>query len=344
MPQPYYIRDLIRLATITGILTGWLSLCAGAQAIEVLQTGREVSLRGLSVVTDRVIWASGSKGTVAKSLDGGKTWNWMTVPGYEARDFRDIEAFDENNALVIAIAHPAHILRTNDGGKTWRLVYENSAKGMFLDAMDFTGDENGIVVGDVVNGHLFLARTADGGNTWREEISRFIVSDTTEGCFASSGTNIRLDPDGGYHFVTGGLRSRMISGSAAVVLPFDHSRTSTGANSLAVAPGRRLMIAVGGDFTADSLRIRNCFISRDGGQTWQPPEVPPYGYRSCVEFVSPGRAVTCGLNGVDITEDEGRTWTIISKDSFHTCRKAKNGRAVFFSGNNGRIGRLRGWK
>lgn len=310
-----------------------------AQHIETLQSGRGVSLRGLSVVDDKVVWVSGSKGTVARSTDGGRHWDWMLVPGYETRDFRDIEGFDENTAVIIAIAEPAHILRTTDGGKSWKLVYENNAKGMFLDAMDFSGNQSGIVVGDVTGGHLFIARTSDGGLTWRESIEPYTSADSTEGCFASSGTNIRLNSKGDYFFVTGGRKSRVISPRAAVALPFDNSKSSTGANSIAVSTNGRLIV-VGGDFASDTLRSRNCFVSVDNGQTWMACSQSPRGYRSCVEFLSPKQVITCGLNGVDISDDAGLTWRPISADSYHVCRKAKQGSAVFLSGNNGQIGKL----
>src|SRR3989337_1198567 len=121
------------------------------------------------------------------------------------------------------------------------------------------------------------------------------------------------------------------------------SKSSTGANSLAIRRSKGktdLWIAVGGDFTADSLRDRNCFLSKDAGKSWGSPRISPTGYRSCVEFISDTKLITCGLNGVDLSEDEGNTWKKISSDSFHACRKAKKGDAVFFSGNNGRIGKL----
>src|SRR5215467_12931421 len=102
--------------------------------VVMLTSGTQTSLRGLSVVNDNVIWVSGSHGTVGKSLNSGKNWNWMTVKGFEGKDFRDIEAFDANTAIIMAVDSPAYILKTVDGGATWKVVYENKTKGMFLDA------------------------------------------------------------------------------------------------------------------------------------------------------------------------------------------------------------------
>ena len=111
--------------------------------VEVINTGVKTSLRGLSVVNNNVVWVSGSNGMVGKSSNAGKNWKWMTVKGFEKNDFRDIEAFDANTAIIMSIADPAYILKTTDGGDTWKVVYENKTKGMFLDAMEFRDPLNG---------------------------------------------------------------------------------------------------------------------------------------------------------------------------------------------------------
>src|SRR6476660_3425577 len=80
----------------------------------LLTSGTKTSLRGLSVVNDNVIWVSGSHGMVGKSLNSGKNWNWMTVKGFEKVEFRDIEAFDGNTAIIMAVDSPAYILKTID--------------------------------------------------------------------------------------------------------------------------------------------------------------------------------------------------------------------------------------
>ena len=144
-----------------------LMQAGNAQSVKIIATGIKSSMRGLSVVNDKTIWVSGSGGMVGKSVDSGNTWKWMPVKGFEKTEFRDIEAFDEKTAVIMAVDAPAYILRTIDGGENWQTVYENKTKGMFLDAMEFWNEESGIVIGDPIDNKLFIARTFDGGKNWR---------------------------------------------------------------------------------------------------------------------------------------------------------------------------------
>ncbi len=100
------------------------------------------------------------------------------------------------------------------------------------------------------------------------------------------------------------------------------------------------MIVVGGDYTQKDFADKNCFITNDGGNSWQTPKVSPGGYRSCVEFLQKDEWITCGLNGVDISNDNGTNWKSISNEGFHVVRKAKKGTAVYFAGGNGRVGKM----
>jgi photosystem II stability/assembly factor-like uncharacterized protein len=326
------------------------SIVANAQnhlpAVEMLTSGTQTSLRGLSVVNDNVVWVSGSNGTVGKTTNGGKNWKWFTVKGFEKKEFRDIEAFDAVTAVIMAVGEPAYILKTNDGGESWKVVYENKMKGMFFDAMEFWNEQSGIVIGDPVDGRFFIARTFDGGSVWNDiPFENRPAADSGEACFAASGTNIRaLDRDEAV-FVTGGTKSRLFTRNSKIDLPLIQGTESTGANSISVydddkRKGGRRMIVVGGDFKADSSQTKNCFLTTDHGRTWYAPKIPPHGYRSCVEFLSKQDIVTCGLNGVDYSYDGGKTFTLISQSGFHVCRIAKYGPSVFLAGSNGTVARL----
>jgi photosystem II stability/assembly factor-like uncharacterized protein len=100
------------------------------------------------------------------------------------------------------------------------------------------------------------------------------------------------------------------------------------------------LVIAGGDFANDQDTTGNAYLSNDGGKSWQRPAVPPSGYRSCVAYLDEKRLITCGTSGVDISDDGGRVWQSLSKESFHVCQKAKKGDAVFLAGKNGRIARL----
>jgi hypothetical protein len=314
--------------------------------VELLTSGTKSSIRGLSVVNDNVVWVSGSNGTVGKTTNGGKTWKWITVKGFEKNDFRDIEAFDATTAVIVAVAEPGYILKTNDGGDSWKVVYENKTKGIFLDAMEFWNEQAGIVVGDPIGGRFFIARTFDGGTSWQDiPFDKRPVADSGEACFAASGTNIRaLDRDEAV-FVSGGLKSRLFTKNEPKTLPIIQGKETAGANSIAVWDHQKLnggkhMIVAGGDFNADSSNEKNCFITDDGGKTWKAPHTPPHGYRSCVEYFSKKDVFCCGLNGVDYSFDGGRNWKWISKEGFHVCRGSKLGAAVYLAGNNGKVAKI----
>ena len=317
-------------------------IVAHTQTVQVIVKDKKASLRGLSVVSDKVVWVSGSNGTVGKSEDGGDTWNWYTVKGFEKTDFRDIEAFDNMTAVIMGVAEPAYILKTVDGGDSWKVVFQNNNKGMFLDAMEFWNEMSGIVIGDPIDNKVFVARTFDGGSTWKNiPPQNYPVADSGEACFASSGTNIVALSLQEPVFVTGGSRSRMFIRDRRINMPILQGTESSGANSVAVksVKKKKTIIVVGGDFKSADATTKNCVITTDLGNTFTTPSVPPHGYRSCVEYLDKDNWLSCGLNGVDYSTDNGSTWVWISKEGFHVCKKAKKGKAVFFAG-AGKIGKL----
>jgi hypothetical protein len=318
------------------------------EVIEMLSEGKKISLRGLSVVSNQIIWVSGSGGTVGKSMDGGKTFNWIVVPGFEKRDFRDIEAYDDQKAIIMAVAEPAVILKTVNGGKDWYKVFEDSTKGMFLDAMHAAG-KNIQVIGDPINGKAFFAMSTNEGETWKTNPIDGIVLNEGEAFFASSGTNLQISESktifkGGTLMVTGGKVSRLLNvrdQRDQYSLPLLQGKESTGANSIAISPSGKNAFIVGGDFAKDTLRSGNAIaVQLEPSVQFNQPQTPPFGYRSCVIYLTNKTLLACGTSGVDISKDGGINWENISKKSFHVVQKAKKGNAIYLAGGSGRIAKL----
>lgn len=320
----------------------FLACALRAQKIEMLSLANPASLRGLCAVNDRVVWVSGSAGTVGLSTDAGINWKWITVPGYEKTDFRDVEAFSDQEALIMGITEPAVILKTKDGGKTWKKTFQDSSRSVFLDAMDFSGN-NGILIGDPVDNKIFLARTVNGGDSWKIVTGKGrSVCEPGEAFFAASGTNIKWLHANQYAYVSGGKESKLyLDDSRKFPLLLSHGNESSGANSIAVNPTNpNTAFIAGGDFSKDSIISGNAVIISFHPFHQQIPHNPPHGYRSCVEYINDRMLICCGTSGVDISADGGMNWKLISTRSFHVCRKAKTGKVIYLAGAHGAVGRL----
>jgi photosystem II stability/assembly factor-like uncharacterized protein len=322
--------------------------------VQVLTSGTNTSLRGMSTPSDDIIWVSGSNGTIARSVDAGKSWRWLIVEGFEKKDFRDIEAFDSSTAIAMAVDNPAFIIKTTDGGTTWKKVFERTMEGMFLDAMDFKNKKDGICVGDpLINKKLnkrffYILKTHDGGDTWEEDTTNTIPpAQTGEAIFAASGTNIYFldNTDFEYAFVTGGTVSKLYmigrkgKESKVVNVPVIHGKETTGIFSMATNK-RKAFYCIGGDYKMPEAPFLNYSYTLDGGDNWRSsPVALPFGYRSCIQIIEGKRLVACGSTGVDFGENGQNEWKKVSLESFNVCMVGK-GKQVFFAGEKGKIGKL----
>ncbi|BAU52959.1 Ycf48-like protein precursor [Mucilaginibacter gotjawali] len=338
------MKNFFKYAVVAGCLL--FNLGVNAQSITLLQQGNATSIRGLSVVDDHVAWISGSKGTVAKTTDGGKTWDWQQVKSFEKADFRDIEAFSDKEAVIMSSGTPALILKTTDGGASWKVKYSNADTAYFFDAMDFADKKHGYVLGDPINNKFVLMETKDGGETW-SPFKYLPDALPGEAAFAASGTCLRVDSTNEIDIVTGGQRSRhliLIDDKIApgkwvkIDLELLHGKASQGAFSVANGDGT---VIVGGDYQKDGL-------STSVAEYWYPIDEhsgayslankPPSGFQSCVEYISERTFLSTGTPGSNITTDGGKTWAKIDDTSFNVCRKAKHGKLVLLAGNGGKIG------
>src|SRR4051794_6469069 len=159
---------MIKAYTII-VLTLLLTNSAHSQWVKQ-HVNTTASFRGLSVVNEKVVWASGTGGTVIRTIDGGKTWNVIVVPGAEKLDFRDIEAFDANTAYILSIGNgeSSRIYKTIDGGTNWNLQFKNADAKAFFDAIACKSPSRCFAMADPIDNSFPLIGTVDGGAHWRE--------------------------------------------------------------------------------------------------------------------------------------------------------------------------------
>jgi photosystem II stability/assembly factor-like uncharacterized protein len=134
-------------------------------------------LRGIHSIGNGIAWASGTNGTVLRTTDDGDHWQLCATPsGAEVLDFRGIQAFDANTAIVMSSGKGdlSRLYKTTDGCLTWKLVFTNPDKNGFWDALRFSkpwpkvlSKTDGVLIGDPVAGTFSVFLTSDSGETWR---------------------------------------------------------------------------------------------------------------------------------------------------------------------------------
>jgi photosystem II stability/assembly factor-like uncharacterized protein len=283
------------------------------------------SLRGLSVVSEKVVWTSGSGGTVLRTLDGGVHWESLKVAGAEALDFRDVAGFDGKTALIMSSGSgdASRVYLTGDGGEHWKLVLPNPDKTGFFDAMKFWDRKHGMLLGDPVDGHFTIFTTEDGGMSWTKATQPAALKD--EGAFAASGTCLALLGKQEAWFGSGGAGGGRVFHTADAGIswrvantPLSGEVASAGIFSLKFIDPEH-GIAVGGDYQQPSATARTLALTSYGGQTWMAPAAGiSNGFRSAVTYVKREKLlVAVGTSGSDYSIDGGRTWITLSQDKLN---------------------------
>jgi photosystem II stability/assembly factor-like uncharacterized protein len=340
---------MINKLKTTLLLSGILLVAnfLNAQTIVNIQQGKQpASIRGMSVINDSLAWISGSKGSIAITRNGGKTWNWQQVKGFEKADFRAIEAFSDKEAIIMSSGTPALVLKTTDGGANWQVKYKNTDTSYFFDAMGFADHLHGYILGDPTDGKFLIMETKDGGETWNLFKNRPDAL-PGEAAFAASGTCLRVTKDK-ITIASGGTASAELTlitkGSSASSwqqkkLPFPHQKASQGAFSVAMNGSTEVF--VGGDY-ADDKRSDSvaCYTINNSGKFIFPKQSLA-SFQSCVEYAGAAIFIATGTTGSNISVDGGKTWTKIDDTSFNVCGKAKHGKLILFAGNGEKTGILK---
>jgi hypothetical protein len=120
-------------------------------------------------ISSGVVWAfcpTGLQGIAWRSTDAGAHFKPLTIPHCCANS-TSIGVVSNNVAVLSGNAAGTHLLRTIDGGATWR---PNQAPANIVDWGSFAFfDSTGLALGSVTRtGEIELLRTTDAGASWRQ--------------------------------------------------------------------------------------------------------------------------------------------------------------------------------
>ena len=347
-----------------------LSAAASARAQwQIERSGTTASLRGIHAVTADIAWASGSNGSVLRTLNGGQNWRACAVPaGAEKLDFRSVWAWDADHAMVMSSGPgtQSRLYSTHDGCRTWRLVFTNPDADGFWDSLQFDGTRFGVILGDPVQGSFTMFVTYDGGGQWTRQVNPCLrTMDPKQGAFAASNQSLAIVPlqDANSAAGTGTNHQIWFGTSGGWVYSFELapleliSATSGGNAANACTHSRALPlgtkdsagifalafhdtnngVVVGGDYAAPQNGT-NTAASTTDGIYWRVALHPPAGYRSTVAWnPTDGSWIAAGSTGSDISRDNGNTWQPLDHGNWNAIS------LPFVVGPDGRIARLISW-
>lgn len=317
------------------------------------------SFRGLSVVNDNIVWVSGSKGSVLRTTNSGKTWDTLNPKDYCHKDFRDIHAWNSKHAVIMSSGDSSVLLETKDGGVSWKLIYHDNRKGSFFDAIDVQKN-NILLVGDGIpnqNPYIILIdknRKVHYFNDfpfvhfehfWHWACLAGRRNDTFT-FFAASGSNVQwfgknrfgiipVSRDSSY-YITGKYSKRKPMKNWAKEkyksnsLMFDQlsnipfkSQKAGGAYSF-LAIDKSTILAVGGSFYMPDSGNQSAFYSNDQGKNWQVASTSVSGYRSGLAYHPKTKlCISTGPNGTDFSTDKGKNWKTTQLGGFNVCAFSK---------------------
>jgi photosystem II stability/assembly factor-like uncharacterized protein len=244
-------------------------------ALTAQQSGTTNRLQAVSPVNSRVVWASGVGGTFVRTIDGGRTWQAGVVAGAETLQFRDVQGVSEDVAYLLSsgTGTDSRIYKTENGGQSWTLQFENQDPNAFYDCFAFWTPDRGLTTSDSVNG-VFPAILTRDGDTWDDIGNRLPPAQPGEASFAASGTCVATQGKRRAWIGTGGAAKARILATVdggrtwnAYDTPIIQGTASSGVFSVDFRDAFHGILG-GGELATPTVISNTVARSADGGRTW----------------------------------------------------------------------------
>lgn len=270
-------------------------------------SGVDCPLLSVSFVSPERGWVVGgyatplshrTRGTVLRTIDGGRTW--QRVQDTTLPRLTHVQFFDDAHGVATGYGssfYPSGLFVTRDGGASWQ-PFATPKRTAWL-AADFVDVNNGVVAsargsrGAIVDRKLELSMLTGADN---RTVHSMAMANATQGWLVGDNGLVALTNDGG------------VSWQPPAVLPSASSQAAGAANQKAdyqavCAKGQQVWIAgaLGGQV----------LYSQDGGQSWATQATPVQTPLRSITFVDSSHGWAVGTLGTIIsTTDSGRTWRL----------------------------------
>lgn len=307
-----------------------------------------LSIRAIHPLDENRVWFAANNGKVGL-IDGNTPKLAIIKYSDSLLHFRSIAVTNEA-VFVLSIASPAVLYKIGFNGTeatNIEEVYKEIGASVFYDSMKFWNDQEGIAIGDPIEGCISVIITRDGGNTWEKiPCERLPKVEKGEVAFAASNSNIAIFQDNAW-VATGGKKSRVIhtrdKGETWEVYdtPITKGKAMTGIYSVDFWDSNN-GIVFGGNWEDKSANHENKAITKDGGKTWilvADGEEP--GYRSSVKYIPSTMGmgiVAVGSSGISYSGDGGNQWKQLSQEGFYAIEFVND--SIAFASGDKRISKL----
>jgi photosystem II stability/assembly factor-like uncharacterized protein len=284
--------------------------------LEPVSFTEDIDFKDVFFVNVDVGWVAGEKGTLLRTIDGGKTWEAQLGGDPEAKAdmVKSLYFLDERRGWAIQGegVNTYKTLHTRDG-ESWEEIgsLPHGARSMV-----FTSPEVGFVVGNPsmsVTGGGIIFRTTDGGKNWKEIYA-------CQAKVSMGGLNQNIDCTfGQVQFPTPQVGYAMAyRGCTACGPPPLIAKTTDGGDTwtMMIGPGVLEQDEVSGIYFLDELNgfarlaSKKLHVTSDGGQTWKGVVASP---GADIRFADPsvGWGIELGWSDFRLayTTDGGKRWT-----------------------------------
>lgn len=337
------------------VLATFFSLPSTAKSIvelpqwQLSQMPNKASLRG-SAIKQNSFWVTGSNNSVFVSVDQGKNWQDKSVKAKRITDFRDVEVFDKDTAIVMGVGsgEQSALYKTVDGGNSWQLLLQNTDKEGFFDSIAFWDTNNGLLIGDPVDGFYMMKKTTDGGKTWQRIAQKKLPKiEEKEAVFAASGNTLIVGENGKAWLTTGGNAASVYHSAdygeswQRKSVPLYSQTDTAGGYGLGLNSEQQLFV-VGGDYQQRPKSYNN--VATYINDKWKNVNTGQHGLRtafSCQKSL----CITTGKTSSDISYDGGYSWQVLANDKAEMNMKgfytlASDNGVFLAAGADGKVGVL----